>query len=130
MPKFYAVEIKADAINELLFRELPHPEKSDDQHLEYQKFAYPDAIGVMSEFEVGRLFGLHYLLDPDLAALTIYNTEIDPVLKTLVYHGIDTYANETKGKLVRAPVTKGTTLTILYYSYFSGNGGVLTQNLN
>jgi hypothetical protein len=129
MTTYYAVEIKPDAIAELLFRELPHPEFPVDEHLRYQQMAYPEAIGLMSEFEVGRLFGMHALLEDPYPALVIYNTTDDHRLRALLSWSIESYNEDTKGKLVRAPVDTATTLTILYYSYQSGDGGFLRQTL-
>lgn len=126
MSKYYAIEVAQQDKPYLLLRELPETKEAGDHPIEYQQRVYDKALGVMTELELGRLLGMHYMLGLDShPTLVIYHTADDPYLKVTACGKRDalgrSHMQVSKEKILDTLVDVRTDLSVLYFHYKSDN---------
>lgn len=116
--KYYALLILNTIKEEYVLQELDLANHSGEP-LRCQQETYPEAVGVMNEFEVGKLFGMHHMLQYDeTIELTIFHTRTILTLSTASFRlrslGSQGYGEVTKDKFIVAGATRTTILTVKY----------------
>jgi hypothetical protein len=112
MTKLYVVDVR-NSVEEILdFYEIP--EEFVNTALGYAKRVHPDALGVMTEFNLGLLFGMHRMLDPEGEGQLGVVIVPDNVFLQVVSLINKDYATATKSMKVYSLVSRLTRLIVHY----------------